>query len=91
MEENTPLDEKEQAQLIEIMQIFMQLPDRDNLNLRFYADTGGSLHRDGKHLDNAIVLHFHDLEEGVELMRYYANPGRDEEDTLFLEPDPNLK
>lgn len=93
MEPNKPLDEQEQKQLIEIMQIFMQLPGRDNLDLRFYADASGSLHKEGtSRLKDEIVLHFHDLEEGVEIMRNYAHPEQeDEESNLFLEPDPALE
>ena len=74
MEKNEPLNEQEQAQLIEIMQIFMQLPDRDKLDLRFYADASGGVYTDGK-----LTHHFHDLDEGVELMRWYANPEKEEE------------
>lgn len=87
MEANTPLSEKEQAQLIEIMQIFMQLPERENLEIKFYADASGSIYNDGE-----LTSHFHDLEEGVEIMRMYANPeSEQEQDDLFLEPDPTLE
>lgn len=80
MEENKPLDEKEQQQLIEIVQIFMQLPDRANLELRLWADAGGSLHKEGtSRFADEVVLHFHDLEEGVTLMRWYANPEKEED------------
>lgn len=93
MELNEPLDEQEQKQLIEIMQIFMQLPGRDNLDLRFYADASGSLHKEGaSRIKDEIVLHFHDLEEGVVMMRNFAHPAQDEENSnLFLEPDPALE
>lgn len=87
MEENKPLDEQEQKQLIEIMQIFMQLPNRANLELRLFADASGSIYKDDK-LDE----HFHNLEEGVRMLRWYANPEQDEtEDSLFLAPDTTLE
>lgn len=95
MAENKPLDEQEQKQLIEIMQLFMQLPDRDYISLHFYADGSGSLFKDnssktwGERAN--MEFHFHDLEEGVELMRNYANPEQDNEDSLFLESDPKLE
>lgn len=91
MDENKPLDETEQAQLIEIMQIFMQLPNRDKLTLQFYADASGSLLKDSTipYDREDIEIHFHDLEEGVTLMRAYANP--EQEDGLFLPHDPTLE
>jgi hypothetical protein len=73
--DNKPLNEQEQKQLIEIMQIFMQLPNRDTIELHFYADASGGLYNDGE-----MINHFHDLEEGVHLMRWYANPEKDEEE-----------
>lgn len=75
MEANTPLSETEQAQLIEIMQIFMQLPERENLELHLFADASGSVYKNDK-LDE----HFHNLEEGVHLLRWYANPEIDQEE-----------
>lgn len=73
MEPNEPLNENEQAQLIEIMQIFMQLPNRQDLELHLFADASGSIYKNDK-LDE----HFHDLEEGVTLLRWYANPDNEE-------------
>lgn len=68
---NEPLDETEQKQLIEIVQLFMQLPERNHLELRLYADTSGSIY-----LEDKLLEHFHDLEEGVVLLQ---NWGKEEE------------
>lgn len=80
MGKNEPLDEKEQKQLIEIMQLFMQLPNRKDLELHFYSSASGCVYKNGK-LDEV----FHDLEEGVELMRWLANPEQGEEGEIEIE------
>lgn len=66
MSTNEPLNETEQAQLIQIMQLFMQLPERDTLSLHFYADASGSVFE-----GDSLVAHFHDLEEGVNILQHW--------------------
>ncbi len=62
-----PLDDKEQRDLVALVQGFLKLKNASDLRLHLYADTGGGLtDTSGETIhDEKLIAHWTDVSEGV--------------------------